>query len=533
MTRRSTRSRWTGAVVALAALAAAGGPVAAGSEDSEPDRTDAAGTAAETAETAEGPARGGTLRYGDAVGPSRFDAHRSTIGQDIRFFTPVYDRLVHFDAAGALVPGLATEWVFGDDGLSFTMTLREGVTFHDGEPFDAAAVQANIERGQTLEGSSIAGDLEPITAIETPDDHTVVLTLDRPYSVLPGLLSHRAGVMISPAAFDDTDLDFAPVGAGPYRVTEYQESSFITYERYEDYWDQDLGGPDRIELQIIPDSQTRFNALRSGQVDLTNITGVQVEEAEQAGLSVDSEPGLTYLVLYLNRANSELGDPLVRQAINHAIDRQAIVDAVLFGAGATAVQQFPEGYFAYNPDYPGDYYAYDPDRARELLAEAGLEDGFEFTMLVTNLDTYMRSGEAVQAYLAEVGITANIELVEAAQTADVYYAQQQGDALLSQWGGRPDPQMTLALQFTDTGFSNPGRHTTPEFMEADAATSAAIDPAEREAALHAEVAVVVEEALQVPIAHDYANFAYNDTVSQFARLITGQPNFPGIEIAQD
>lgn len=522
MTRRHSRARWVAAALTLGLVAAAG--TASASTDT---------TEASADEAAAQPARGGTLRYGDSVGPSRFDPHRSTIGQDIRFFTPVYDRLVHFDAEGALVPGLATEWEFSEDGLTFTMTLREGVTFQDGEPFNAEAVKANIERGQTLEGSSISGDLEPISAIETPDETTVVFTLSRPYSVLPGLLSHRAGAMVSPGAFDDPDLDLAPVGAGPYRVTEYQQGNFITYERYEDYWNQELGGPDRIELRIIPDSQTRFNALRSGEVDLTILSGQQIPEAEAGGFTVNSEAGLTYLVLYLNRAKSELGDPLVRRAINHAIDRQAIVEAVLFGAGEAAVQQFPESYFAYNPDYPADYYAYDPDKARELLAEAGLEDGFEFTMLVTNLDTYMRSGEAVQAMLAEVGITANIELVEAAQTADVYYAQQQGDALLSQWGGRPDPQMTLALQFTDTGFSNPGRQTTPEFMEADAATSAAVDPDERTAALQAEVGIAVEEAFQAPIAHDYANFAYNENVSQFARLITGQPNFVGIEIAQD
>ena len=352
--------RRAAAIVCALTLAAA----ACGGDDDDAESGDPTGTAATTSS---GPAvtasssgggetpvtRGGTLRYADANGPSRFDPHRSTIGQDIRFFTPVYDRLVHFDEAGELVPGLATDWSFDETGTEFTMTLREGVTFHDGAPFDAAAVKANIERGQTVEGSSISADLADITAIATPDPMTVVFTLSRPNSMLPGLLSHRAGSMVSPTAFENPDLDRAPVGAGPYRVTEYVEGDRIVYERYEDHWDTAAGGPDRIDLRILPDPTTRLNALRSGQIDMTAVGGAQLAEAEAAGYTIDSGPGLTYLVLYLNRAQSEFDDALVRRALNHAIDRQAIIDAVLFGAGDAAVQPFPESYYAVQPRLPG------------------------------------------------------------------------------------------------------------------------------------------------------------------------------------
>jgi peptide/nickel transport system substrate-binding protein len=468
---------------------------------------------------------GGTLRYGDAVGPSRFDPHRSTIGQDIRFFAPVYDRLVHQEADGTFIPGLATEWSFSDDGMALTMNLREGVTFHDGAPFNAEAVKANIERGQTVEGSSISGDLADIESVEVVDEYTVTMNLTQPNSILPGLFSHRAGSMVSPTAFENSDLDLAPVGAGMYRVTEYRVDDLIVYERYEDYWDDTVAGPDRIELRILPDETTRMNALRSGEVDLAILRGTQISEAESAGFNVTAGPALTYLVLYINRDRAEFDDPLVRQAVNHAIDRQAIVDTVLNGAGDAAVQPFPEGYFAYNEDYPGDYYTYDPERARELLAEAGLENGFEFEMLATALDTYVLAAEAVQAMLAEVGITANIRQVEPAQTADIFYAQQEGDALMSQWGGRPDPQMTLDLQFSSTGFSNPGRQTTDLFEEINTEAKAAIDPDERNALLQDAVAEVVDQAFQAPIAHDYGVFGYSDDVQNFEVLITGQPNF--------
>jgi len=544
------RRRWTAGLLAASLFLAAacggddddtGGPSptadVAGTdgeaaESTEPDGA-GEGTAPSdtTGDTAAGPLRrGGTLRVAEPYDPSRFDPHRSTIGQDIRLLVPVYDRLVHFDADGDLVPGLATEWEFDETATVFTMKLREGVTFHDGAPFNAEAVKLNIERGQTVEGSSIAGDLAEIERIETPDDYTVVFHLSAPNSMLPGLLSHRAGAMVSPTAFDNPDLDHMPVGAGPYRVVEYDPGSRIIMERFEDYWNTEAGGPDRIEYSIMVDNRTRLNALLGGQIDLAILSGREQEEAERAGFTTVGKPGLTYLVLYLNRAKSHFGDRRVRQALNHAVDRQSMIDVVLQGAGTPTVQPFPEGYWAYNPDYPADYYQYDPDRARELLAEAGLEDGFSFEMLVPTTPTSEQLAEIVMAQLEEVGITAEPYPVEAAQTADVYYAQEQRDALIAQWGGRPDPQMTLELQFTAGGFGNPGDHTTPEFEEANRRTRAATDPEERAELLKEQVAIVVEEAFQVPLIHDFGVFAYSDKVATFDTLVTGQIDYLSISL---
>lgn len=467
-----------------------------------------------------------TFRFGDPVGPSRFDPHLSTIGQDIRHFAPVYDRLVHLSPEGDPIPGLASHFEYSDDGLEFRMELEEGVTFHDGEEFNAEAVAANIERGQTLEGSSVAADLADIEEVEVVDEHEVVFHLSQPNSMLPGMLSHRAGAMISPGAFDNDDLDVMPVGAGMYEVSDHRPDDVITYERYDDYWDDDVVGAARFELVILPDPSARFNALRTGDVDIASLEGRQVSEAEAADLIVESDTALHYLVLYLNRASQDaLEIPEVRQAMNHAIDKQAIVDSVLFGYGETASQPFPEGYWAHNPDFPGDYYEYDPERAQELLAEAGYEDGFEFELLVTALGVYEQSAEAAQSMLDEVGITANLRTVEPAQTADVYYAQQDGDALLSQWGGRPDPSMTIELQFSDEGFANPGRHFTEEMLELNREALETIDFDERQEVIHRNVAHIVEQAFQVPIAHDEGIYGMTDRVVGFETLVTGQANF--------
>ena len=282
----------------------------------------------------------------------------------------------------------------------------------------------------------------------------------------------------------------------------------------------------------MTDARTRANALLAGEIDMTVLTGNEAPQVESAGFATEGEPALTYLVLYLNRAKSEFGDRLVRQALNHAVDRQALIDAILFGAGVPTVQPFPEGYFAHNADYPADYYAYDPERARELLEEAGLPDGFTFDMLVPTSDPANRLAEALMQMLGEVGIAPNVVPVDPPATADVYYAKEEADALLAQWGGRPDPQMTLELQFSAGDFANPGDHTTPEFEEANLMTRAAVDPEDRAAALQDQVGIVVEEAFQVPLVHDYGIYAYSDKVTSFETLATGQADYLSITVTE-
>jgi peptide/nickel transport system substrate-binding protein len=525
--------RWWALAIALTLLAAACGD----GDDAAPTEADAPaaeppanGTDEAEAEPEAAAESGGTLRYAYYIGPSRFDPHRSTVGQDIRLFAPVYDRLVHYDRTGDFIGGLATEWEFSDDGLALELALREGVVFHDGEPFDAEAVRANIERGKTLEGSSVASDLADIDSVEVVDEHRVVLRLTQPSAVLPGLLSSRAGAMVSPGAFDNEDLDFMPVGAGPYRVSEHRVDDMIVYERFADHWDDAYGGPDRIEVRVLGDEATRLNALRSGEVDVAFLTGSQVPDAEAAGFTVDARPTLTYQVVYLNRAQAEFDNQLVRQAMHHAIDREAFVEVVLQGAGLPAVQPFPEGYFAHNPDFPADHYEYDPDRARELLAEAGVPDGFQFEMLVPAVTDRIVAAEVIQQMLGTVGITPVIRQIEPVQAGDIFFAQEDGDGMMSQWGGRADPQITMDLQFTADGFLNAGDHTTDRFEELSAQAKAALDPDERAAILHEMVAEAVDQAFTLILAHDFIVHGYHDGVQGYELLAGGEMDFRSMAV---
>jgi peptide/nickel transport system substrate-binding protein len=350
-----------------------------------PGDTEPGGTTAETAATEpsaaslEGLDRSATLRFAYGIDVSRLDPHRATIRNDLTTLGPAYDRLIEFSPSGELVPMLATDWSFNADATVLDMTLREGVVFHDGEPFDAAAVKANIERGKTLEGSTVAADLAGITDVEVVDDHHVRVHLLEPDVSILGLLSDRAGIMISPAAFDE-NLEAVAVGAGPFRLIEHRAGDVTVFERFEDYWDPDAALVQRLEIHVVPDATTRLNGLRAGQFDLINPTASQYDEVKSLpGIAVRTDPGLFAINMGLNRSRSEFGDVRVRRALYHAIDRESICQAILFGQCDVSVQPFPDGYWAANPDITSDRYAYDPDRARELLAEAGLPDGFSFT----------------------------------------------------------------------------------------------------------------------------------------------------------
>jgi peptide/nickel transport system substrate-binding protein len=309
------------------------------------------------------------FRFAYSVGPTSFDPSKASSSFDNVALFLTYDRLVHLTPEGEGVPGLAESWEFSEDGNTLTMTLREGVKFHDGAEFTAEVAKANLERNKA--GTSV-GDLGPIDSVAVVDPMTIALTCGKPCGHIPLVLSDRAGVMVSPNAMSDPGLDLKPVGAGMYKVVDYQKDAKITYERNEDYWDPDAVGAARFELVILPDNVAAFNAIQSAQVDSGIIVPTQVGEAESAGLVITEGPTLAVYHLQLNRSKPFLGDKRVRRAISMAIDREALLEGIALGQGEVSVQHFPEGYWANNPEIGPDYIPYDVEGAKALLKEAGV-----------------------------------------------------------------------------------------------------------------------------------------------------------------
>jgi ABC-type transport system substrate-binding protein len=439
-------------------------------------------------------------RFSWSQSPTTFDPDKITSGVLETFAYPVYDTLVMLNPKGELVPMLAKSWEVLDGGKALQLSLIENWKFHDGTPFNAAAVKAKIERSQTLEGSTNKQALASITSVEAVDDHTVKLNIDGPAAPLLGALATRAGMMLSPAVFDKPDLDIKPAGgSGMFEVTENVKGSKVVYKAVENYWDPDALLVAGLEIGNFGDDAARLNALTRGNYQHTHLRTFQIQEAEAAGLVVNQDFPFRTHNLYLNTSRSKFSDLRVRQAVNHAIDRDAIAKGLYEGYCEPIAQQLPESHWAHNPDVKGDYFAYDPAKAKSLLAEAGLPNGFTIDAIVLNLELYVSLAEAIQAQLKEIGITMNIRPLAFGEAVDSFTVRKDSDAWVMASQAVPDVSQMTKDFYVPTGSWNPGGFSDPEFTRLHEEAQATLDQ-EKRAPLYKQLwAEVAKQA--APVVH--------------------------------
>jgi peptide/nickel transport system substrate-binding protein len=349
-----------------------------------------------------------TLATGATLG---FDPADAQPGYFEQYLQPVYDPLIRLDPSGEPTPNVATDWSYDESLTTLTIDLRTDVTFSDGTPLDAEAVKGGLEhtKGGT---STTASQLAGVESIEVVDADTVELHLTAPDPSLLPNLGKSAGMIASPAGIAAGTLKADPQGSGPYTLdpAHTTEGDQYTFVRNKEYWNADAFPYDTVVLKVLTDTTAILNALRSGQIDGGPLTtSKDAETAEKAGLSVVNYPnGDLAAVYFYDKAGSivpALADPRVRQAINHALDRDAIVSAG-YGDTATPTEQMfsistDDGIF---DDSLDDAYPYDPEKAKELLAEAGYPDGFTVTM--PDWSAYAPEINAeINQNLADIGIT--------------------------------------------------------------------------------------------------------------------------------
>ena len=474
--RKRRRRRSTPVVLATALLAAAcggggGGPAPGGEEAAAGcGEASAEGTGGEeAAPAAEDADRSAVLRWG-AMRAESMDPIRA-VGVDYAQLHAVFDTLVSTSPEdGSLVPRLASEWEADEE--SIVLHLREDVTFQDGTPFDAEAVAFNLDRAMNDPDSNITEMLEAVAGVEVVDEYTVELQLAQPtpLSVLQ-LLADRPGMMASPEAVrdagDSTAFSEAPVGAGMYAVDgEWFPRESMSVRAWDGYWDPDaqmLGGVDFTEVE--PDA--KVNALLSGSVDVASVGGADVGALEDdADVALSVGPASIGRGLTVNPTLEPLDDLRVRQAIAHAINRDAMVEALTNGYGEARCQLFARNSPAYDEELDG-LYPYDPERSRELLAEAGHADGLELRAIVgSGATAYVQFGELLQAQLAEVGIDMELELVDRAQTLPMLYEEDAAPA--APIGGGADAALTdvfIRNYLLEDGSFNAGDVELPEVRE--------------------------------------------------------------------
>lgn len=380
------------------------------------------------------------------------------------YLYPIYDSLVHIDAAGEPQPMLAKDWEISEDGLSVTMNLIQDWTYHDGTPFDAASVKANIERHKTPGGWNEQA-LADVTDVEVVDEDTVTLTTMNGAPPLIGVLAGSAGMMMSPAVFDDPNQALAPTGgSGAFTLASYQSGSRVEYTAVDDYWDPDSLHVKSMTYLISEDDNARLNSVITDESDTTFLRASMYEAAQQSGYVVCEAPSLSSYNMPLNTERSEFASKEVRQAINYAIDREAIA-AVTDGFCKPGIQMYPDFYYAANDDLSPDKYAHDPEKAKELLKQAGLENGFEFTLEGNNLAIYQQIAEVVQANLQEVGITMNLVPMDLAKLTENFSVSKTSDAHLAEQKAEQDPSIQVQSYLLPGGFMNPGNWQNDEITK--------------------------------------------------------------------
>ncbi|APS32218.1 glutathione ABC transporter substrate-binding protein [Pectobacterium brasiliense] len=331
-----------------------------------------------------------------------------------------YQGLFGFDKEMKLVNVLADSYDVSPDGLTYTVKLHPGVKFHDGTPFNAAAVKVNLDRASNPDSRLKRYNLfKMIEKTEAVDDLTVKITLKTPFSAFVNNLAHPAAVMISPAALKQygKDIGFHPVGTGPYRFVTWNQTDFVKVEKFNGYWKAGLPKLDSITWRPVVDNNTRAALLQTGEAQFAYpIPFEQAKVLEKNDkLALVASPSILHRYISMNVTQKPFDNPKVREALNYAINKEALIKVAFSGYATPA-----EGPLPSSIDYSVKYHPwpYDPAKARELLKEAGYPNGFTTTLWSShNHSTAQKVLQFTQQQLAQVGVKVQVTAMDAGQRA--------------------------------------------------------------------------------------------------------------------
>ena len=421
--------------------------------------------------------------------PPHLDPTSAAAGAiDSVLYSNVFEGLTRFASDGSIIPGLAQSWVISDDGMTYTFKLAEGVTFHDGTTMDAEDVKFSLDRARAEDSANAQKALfASIADVEAVDASTVKITLSAPNGSLLFNLAWGDAVIVAPESIEN--IKQAPVGTGAFKFANWVQGDNITLEKNADYW----GTPaklDKVTFKFISDPTAAFAAVMAEDVDVfagypapENVP--QFEADPRFQVIVGNTEGET--ILSTNNKMPPFDNVKVREAMAHAIDRQAIIDGAMFGLGTPIGTHFAP----HNPDYvdlTADS-AYDPEKAKALLAEAGFAEGFTTTLKLPPPSYARRGGEIIAAQLREVGIQTEITNLEWAQwLEEVFKGKDFGLTIVS----HTEPMDIGIYARPDYYF----QYDDADFQAMNTALEAEADPAKRSALL---------DQMQRKISGDYVN----------------------------
>ncbi len=467
----------------------------------------AGGTSNETSanlssDTQTEPVYGGELVYGMTQDLVSLDPHQSTDAGTRSVVFNLYEGLVKPAPTGDLIPAVAEEFSISDDAKVYTFTLRNGITFHDGSLVTVQDIVYSIKRYAEIQGESSAFSIA-LSSVEATDDKTVVVTLKEPDSEF---LSQMTLAIIPEA---NADPEGNPIGTGPFRYVSYDVGDKLVVEKYDGYWKEGAPYLDKVTFRFLPDVTTAVTLLKAGSIDVLNyMTAAQVSELTKAQADafriVEGNMHLVH-AMFLNNAYGPLSDVRVRQAICYAVNRDEI-NQFLFDGKSTIIgtHMIPDLKTWYNEE-TASVYSYDPDKAKELLREAGYENGFDLVITVPSAyDQHIDTAQIIADQLSKVGINATLEKIEWNSWLQDVYRGRNYQATVIGFDGKLNPSDWLAKYGTGAD-KNIANYSNAEYDELLAKALAAVKTEEKADLYHQMEMNLAENAASVYI-EDPADF---------------------------
>ena len=406
----------------------------------------------------------------------------------------LYEGLVKPDSSGDLQPALASDFQISEDATTYTFTLREGVKFHDGSPVTAEDVKYSIDRcADTTNGDPLVAAYSDIQSVNILDEKTVEVVLDGPDT---DFLAYMTNAVI-PASNENPDTN--PIGTGPYKYVSRSPQENFVVEKFDDYW----GTPANIEhvtFKVCANADSIVMDLQGGSIDM--FARVTPAQADQLGDSFQVLEGTMNLVqaLYLNNEAEPFNSELVRQALCYAVDPQEIMDIVSGGKGTEiGSSMFPAFGKYYMPEL-NDMYKQDLDKAKDLLKEAGYENGFSFTITVpSNYQQHIDTAQVIVEQLKKIGVTAEINLIEWDSWLSDVYAGRKYEATVVGVDASSLTPSALLSRFVSTASNNFVNFSNADYDAAYAKALGTIDDDEKTAAFKECETLLAEHAANVYI----------------------------------
>ena len=364
---------------------------------------------AETSNTlSEGtPVPGGSVVYGMTQDLASLDPHVDTDAGTRDVVFNLYEGLVKPASDGSLVPAVASDYTISDDAKTYTFTLRDGITFHDGTPVTIEDVKYSIDRYAEIQGESSAFS-SLVDSVEVQDDKTLVVNLKESYSEFLPMMT----IAIIPQSNEDPAGN--PIGTGPFKYVSYTPGQNLELEKYDGYWQEGVPSLDSVEFKFIADVDTAFVELQAGTIDILKyLTAAQAETLGDEDYNIVQGSMNLVHAMYLNSAYEPLSKTEVRQALCYAVDRDAINNFIFGGKSHIIGSHMIPAMSKYYEPEAETVYSYDPEKAKELLADAGYADGFDLEITVpSSYSQHVDSAQIIADELSQVGINVTLNQVE-------------------------------------------------------------------------------------------------------------------------